>query len=165
MDSQECPHCYVRVFPDKQGICPSCRKNVNDFSGVEADRGTIVISPYAKVPDLCSLCGMPTDRRVMVEGWRAREIPGTPEETGCLSALGMMIQISFSPFLSFFRFLFFRQKAQEREFENLAISVPQCHDCSAETLRPIESLFESQSLRILVHRQFKDEYNRLNPTE
>jgi STE24 endopeptidase len=30
VDIQRCPHCHFRIYPSREGVCPSCAKNVHD---------------------------------------------------------------------------------------------------------------------------------------
>src|SRR5690242_19594654 len=63
----ECPHCFLRVFVANDGICPKCRRDVNDLTGADVTKIGLLISPSAPIPSRCVCCGSGTMRRVPVQ--------------------------------------------------------------------------------------------------
>jgi len=74
----ECPHCYVRVIPSQEGICPACQKNTRDLSGTDLTRGSLTIEDCERLPDMCFQCGVGTSLRVRVSRRRYNENDPAP---------------------------------------------------------------------------------------
>ena len=46
----DCPLCLRSVIPSPEGLCPNCRKNVNEADQSALERTTLVISPKSNLP-------------------------------------------------------------------------------------------------------------------
>ena len=60
-----CPHCYRKVILKADGRCPSCGRDFNDRSGMDATRVVLVVRPSTQVPPLCFNCARPATKRAV----------------------------------------------------------------------------------------------------
>lgn len=143
----ECPHCYMRVIYKPDGTCPSCHRNSNDRAGANPSLTTLIIRDTDKTPGLCITCGVPTDRKVAVEKSRNDD----RESSLILSLLGLMSALLVG--------LGFIKTGHHGEW--VSLSVPVCEGCRRAP-QPRHMSFELSSMTFVVHRRFKEEFEREN---
>lgn len=156
--STECPHCYVRVFPDRDGVCPSCLENVLDLSGTDPTKTTVLVNPNSKMPDVCCNCGLPTRRFVKVKSYGARGVETAPSESGRI--LLILLEILFLPF-----FLVLPKDTRSRRGHVLfkrVVSVPQCRMCSGNKIAPVQEDHDQGTMSLVVDREFKERFQRVD---
>ena len=61
-----------------------------------------------------------------------------------------------------FRILFGVKQADERQFERIAITVPECPECNRGPLFPIAASMSDSALKVAAHRTFVDALRCLN---
>lgn len=64
----ECPHCHVKVLPTANNICPACRMNISDLSGVDPNLVSLTIRESEELPAFCFSCDQYTERTIRVSG-------------------------------------------------------------------------------------------------
>ena len=63
-----------------------------------------------------------------------------------------------------FRILFGVKQQDERQFERIAINVPECPECNRGPLFPIAASMSDSALKVAAHRTFVDALRCLNET-
>ena len=61
-----------------------------------------------------------------------------------------------------FRILFGVKQQDERQFERIAITVPECPECNRGPLFPIAASMSDSALKVAAHRTFVDALRCLN---
>ena len=144
----ECPHCHVRVDPSHdEGTCPSCHESVNELNGINPNRAILLIRPSARMPELCSQCGIPTTRIMRVE----------TEQSEAAPVFGLVSTSLFRPFVAIVNRL--RRLAQTG---NIVIEVPVCEFCSDKTVDSVAIHPADNVIQCQVHIDFKHRYQQLN---
>jgi len=162
----DCPHCHSRVAVGREGICPNCRRDTNDPTGVDPDMSTLHVKQGVTLPDLCCLCGVTTRRKVRVEDHTSEPVHEASNGQfdgdalafaflgGLFSLLGLLVRV-------FGRLLPNSRDASVRggfNYRSVATSVPQCEICSNSKIVPLESDFDHQTIKILVCDRFRSAY-------
>lgn len=146
----DCPHCFNKVLPAADGTCPSCRKNVNDASGLDPDFTSVTIRTREPLPPCCMLCGFETDR--------LQEVSRGAGATGViarflLSGLVFILVGLFSLLLAIIG-----SNRLLREGPSIVLRIPICGDCSKKgAVRPFNIDMEDYTMQFLVHKRFKEE--------
>ena len=150
----ECPHCYSRVGVLGDGICPHCRKNVDDLSGVDPHQASLIINVGARLPELCCRCASHSTLHKKVSATQSEEAPQEPESlVGCLLLpFGTIPRLILKVF----------QGKGAWHVQKLTVSIPVCGGCAGKKILPVSTLLDSGAIKIVVHRTFKEEYLRLN---
>jgi len=145
----ECPHCHVRVDPCyDEGTCPSCHESVHELDGINPNRALLLMRPAARMPELCSQCGMPTSRVIRIE---------TEEQVEAAPVFGLMSMSLFRPLVALMN--------QLRRFARtgaVAIQVPVCDFCSDNPIEPVAVHPADNVFQCQVHVDFKHRYQQLN---
>ena len=150
----------MRVWPNDEGICPSCRRNVFDFSDVDPDKSTLVIRPSSRMPKVCIDCGLPTGRLAKIVSYGSTTVDGASPDSGWLS-LAFVLSLIF-PLLSLVRGS--DVEAPGRVSVKMKVRVPQCRMCSVNEIEPVYVNHESATMKLVVHKRFKAEFRELNAT-
>lgn len=139
----ECPHCYTRVLPIKNNICPACRMDMSDMDGVDPNMVSLIVHESEQLPYHCYLCDVYTDRFVKLEGDKESSL-----EKG-LRLFGLLLTPPW--------------KWRTDEFTaNVYIYLPQCESCAElEDPSPLHVDYENQTMTFVVHKKFKE---RIRPT-
>jgi hypothetical protein len=153
----ECPHCHVRVFVGSDDICPSCRHNVRDVPA-DATQTALSISPSAKMPEVCTGCGLVT-RRVQKVALSRTVV--TSEEELSVSSLLMLLLGMIIPFMP----SRLSYDSTRRTIQRVRIRLPRCEACSKVKLAEVDTDFENGNFRIVVHTDFAARYRELNRRE
>jgi hypothetical protein len=95
----ECPHCFLRVIPTREGLCPACSGSTKS---PDSKWSSISICPSTTLPRFCCVCNEPTSfvRRVKIGDWD-RELEREEKQNG-LGCLFTAIAI-FNPIALLFR--------------------------------------------------------------
>ncbi len=143
----ECPHCYVKVIPSQEGICPSCRQNTRDLSGTDPSRGSLSIHEHERLPDLCFQCGVRTSQRVRVS--RRRYDENDPAPTPLAAVL-----LNLFTLLGGYIFL-----GGTRQVMRVRILLPQCRSCARQQGPPDPRYvnYESHNMTFVVNKAFRNE--------
>ena len=160
----DCPHCYVRVGVGTPEVCPSCSKDANDLTGVDPDRQPFVLKVRGSLPDLCCGCGAPTDRRRKVEAWSSYLVPGSERPSGCFYIIAFLVGWIFWPL----KYLMIEEEeamagGNRRIRQKMKLRIGQCSDCASEPIEVIDHSHETGWIKLVVHRRFREDYERLNP--
>ena len=75
-----CPHCYARVMPSGEGICPACRRDTRDTTGTDPQKTALSLPGNVRLPPYCHACGAPTERTIDVK----QTLQGDPGNTPAL---------------------------------------------------------------------------------
>lgn len=157
----DCPHCFLRVIPMKDGRCPSCRA---DTTIPRTDgRLLLEISEKANLPKLCCTCGQPCERRIRLKS--VRQIGGneklTRQEAGefpllfwwlFLGPLSLALKYATSG----------GGRGGERKVV-VEVTVPQCLPCSkASPLEPIRVDYDFFRMDLAAAKEFIAEFRKLN---
>ena len=150
----ECPYCFSRVGVLDDGICPQCRKNVDDRSGIDPRKDGLIVSVSAKLPELCCLCASPSTRRTEVRVTQAEEAAQEPASPagGLFRLLGKIPHLIFQVF----------QRQGAWHHQKLTLSIPRCDLCAGKEILPITTHFDAGTIKLVVHPIFKEEYLKLN---
>lgn len=138
----DCPHCYSNVMFRQDGICLSCRKNRFDTQGVNPDETMVTIDHNHRLPRCCFLCGVETPLKKNL-AWSYY--------TGSKSSW-LSLMFSYVP------------GSQCRAIHD--INMPVCLTCTplAKHVKPL-SVIAGLECRVLVHRQFRQQFEQLNGKE
>src|SRR5262249_50044120 len=135
-----CSHCFCRVIPLPQNICPSCLTSLSDGSDAEPVKVSMVVREASGRPAHCYLCASPTTRYVSVR----RSMKGDGD--GPLVRL-LTLVFSWPLFLLTFK------PSTRRSFE---VHLPQCSECGArERPEPLHVDFERFEMTFVVSRVFR----------
>jgi hypothetical protein len=142
----QCPHCYFRVLPSKEGYCPSCHKDVHDLNGVDPSKILMDIPDTMPLPDFCLNCARPTKRRVKILSKADLE-----KEPTLFNFLKQINQVSMVPLYAYADY-----GDMDGTSPTVAMNVPQCDECaSREKPKPIHTDFENMRMTFIVHKNFK----------
>jgi hypothetical protein len=144
-DIVECPHCYTRVLPNREGTCPSCAKNVNDTHGADPTRTSVSIETNTLLPAVCSQCAAPTDRTVLIVSTRGGAGSNAEESP----------DLGWNLFAMLLRKL--RAAPTHADRPEVSLHVPQCPRCAELRGRPKPRAisYERASMVLEVHRDFR----------
>jgi len=155
MATRECPHCHLRVFMLKDGICPSCKRDVDDLSGVDVRKSRVELVATTQIPHVCVMCGTPTSRVIQVTGHDAR--PSVTYGPGGLSLFLSVLGLIFLPIT-----VFFSERRDSHAIAGYSRSLPQCELCSTEEIKLISVDSLRETMTIVADREFISELRRLN---
>ncbi len=137
----ECPHCYTRVLPMENNICPACKMDMSDTHDVDPTRVSLIVWESDDLPPYCYSCNSYTERYVKVVGDKGTLLD---------SSLGSVVSL-FMP----------RRKIEENT-SNVFVSLPQCELCAeAGDPSPLNVDYENQNMTFIVNTGFKE---RVQPT-
>lgn len=138
----ECPHCHMDVMFRADGICLSCRKSRFDTQGLKPDETLLNIDNNHRLPHCCFVCGTETTFRKELS-WSYY----TGAKDSWLSFI-----LSYVPG-SHYR-------------DTHRIEMPVCMPCapSAKRVKPL-SVIAGLECRVLVHRNFRNAFEKLNGKE
>ena len=145
----ECPHCYMRVVPKSDGLCPSCHQDPHDLAGTNPDLARVTLQDTDRMPECCMICGLSTSRMVVVEQSRGDD----RRSSIFLSMLGLMMTLLAG--------LGFIKMGHHGEF--ISTTVPVCESCG-QAPSPQRVSFEQSTMTFLVHRRFKNAFDLGNPS-
>ena len=157
MPAQECPHCFLRVFTSSAGICPSCRKDVNQVTENQRKRTSILVRGDSLFPPKCHRCNLPTTdvhKVTATTSWTSYN-----EDQAGILRLGLFI-LMFA--LLPVAFLFRKQGGWQRNYHEVVLRIPTCPDCDCDNIGVIESITETRQHRIAVDKGFAAEFRALN---
>lgn len=124
----ECPHCYTKVIPLANNICPACRNDMSDLEDVDPNRLAFVIRESEELPSFCFSCNRYTERTVRISG----------DHESLLEK-------------------FFFGEARPERTTNVIIFLPQCEQCAElEEPEPTSIDYEHQTMTFAVHFEFRD---------
>jgi hypothetical protein len=137
----ECPHCYTRVLPMENNICPACKMDMSDTYDVDPQLVSLTVRESDDLPPYCYLCNSYTDRYVKIVG-----------DTGTLLDKSLSAVVSLVvPILKI-----------EEGTSNVFVRLPQCETCAElEEPSPIHVDYENQAMTFVVNKGFKE---RVQPT-
>lgn len=138
----ECPHCHVEVMFRADGICLSCGKSRFDTQGLNPDETLLNIDHNHRLPHCCFLCGEETPHKKKLS-WSYY----TGAKDSWLSCI-----LSYAPGSHY--------RATHQ------IEIPVCVPCtpSAKRIKPL-SVIAGLECRVLVHRNFRKAFEKLNGKE
>lgn len=167
----ECPHCYLTVIPLASGLCPNCRQNARDRSGVDPDRVTRVVGEQAVLPEICCRCSGLTRRIVRVTSNMETTNTGRPaarndeeaDRTG-----GFVLRLLFGRIWGrLFGWLITSTAGDSTSGGRLNVTVrmPQCRECARlGKIEPVHVDFDYCRMKFVVHRRFAEHFDGLNST-
>ena len=124
----ECPHCYTKIIPLANNICPACQGDISNLTGVDSNKVALLIYESEELPTYCYSCNQYTEQEVRVSGDQE-------------SILSKFLTGDISP----------------EQTSNVVIFIPQCESCAEiEDPEPIEVDYERQTMTFVVHRGFRD---------
>ena len=143
----ECPHCHTEVMVRSDGHCIACGKNSLDTQGVDPHRTMVSIDNVHKLPHCCFVCGEETQRRQKLS-WTYRYSTRS-------------LPFWCAPLIWLFSYL----PGSQFSMRSLVI-LPVCTKCApnARKFRPL-SMRAGLDCRLLVHRNFRKQFEKLNGRE
>jgi hypothetical protein len=177
----DCPSCYARVLPRRDGTCPSCGASTALTATPEGDgpyratspsgeaaRATIDVRSGASVPSLCFQCAASTEDRVHVERTLRRGgIPRWFIVGGALTLVAgvvllftaltcgvMLLSAFFFALLGTLRHVGLFGTAGDRgEVSTVVVNVPHCPDCRRTgRLEPTHVDWDQMTMSFIVPR-------------
>ncbi len=137
----ECPHCYTRVLPMENNICPACKMDMSDTHDIDPRLVSLVIRESDDLPPYCYSCNSYTERYVKVVGDK-----------------GTLLDQSFGSVVS----LFVPRRKIEENTSNVFVRLPQCELCAeAGEPSPLYVDYINQNMTFIVNIDFK---KRVQPT-
>jgi len=144
----QCPHCYFRVLPSKEGFCPSCHKDVHDLSGIDPSRTLMDIPDTMPLPDYCLNCARPTKRRVKIHSKVDQD-----KEPTLFNFLKHLVLAGSVPLFAYAEY-----GDMNGTSPTIVLNVPQCAECAGrEKPKPVHTDFENMRMTFIVHKNFKRE--------
>ena len=140
-----CPHCFRRVIPAVDGICPACGKNTNDLANTDPYRTLVGLKSGVSLPPICHHCRAPT------QNIKKLTVACAPEGTGFANGLGQLLARLFKPFGIMVK-MERLNKAKE-----LTLQLPTCEQCAKMVRRiaPHYVDFDAHRIDLIVHTEFK----------
>ena len=156
----ECPRCHRRVWTGKDGICPNCQGDVRDLSKIDPNMSVLTVRPDSVMPKVCCVCGVTTSRRVKIVSHRKRTADA---ETSGSAGDGIALSFLFGLLIPFFYLVGLAGSPRSSHVTlSLKMRVPQCDRCSFEKISPIEVDHERLNVKLLVHKDFKANFQLCN---
>jgi len=146
----ECPHCFTRVLPRRNGECPACQKDTTAKSSAEVV--PIIYGEQSRSPYFCCTCALPTTRLVKVCHKLSQPAPTSRRFT--LNLILVLAQLMTELMILVVEFIA-KKSGGARDISEVIIHICQCRDCSRRS--PIEPLaidFDAGLMRLPVHRDF-----------
>ena len=164
---QDCPHCLAHVIILSDAICPRCQGDARDTSLSNPNRTSVWLFTRDKIPSHCLRCGIPTDRRISIEHTESWQSPADSSDSPAkfrlgLNVLGLFGFVLRPLFRSMFRILFGARQQEDRQFERIAIAVPECCECSSGPVFPIAASMQDSAIKVAAHRTFADAHRIFN---
>lgn len=124
----ECPHCYARILPRSNNICPSCHNDLMDLEGIDPNQVSLVIHEAEELPSFCYSCNRYTERTIRLSA---------DQESDLAAAL-------------------FGRSLPENT-TNIIIYLPECEDCTGIN-EPVKTDvdYDRQTITLIVHKGFRD---------
>lgn len=141
----ECPHCYNRVMPTANNICPACRKDISDTRGVDPNLTALDVHESSNLPPYCYSCNSPTKRYANII--EKVEIGGdTPLARFLLVLISILtLRVAIS-----------NLQTQGKK-SSVSIYIPQCERCAQlGKPKPKHVDFEQRAMTFIVHKGFRD---------
>jgi hypothetical protein len=162
----ECPHCFLRVIPTREGLCPACSGSTKS---PDSKWSSISICPSTTLPRFCCVCNEPTSfvRRVKIGDWD-RELEREEKQNG-LGCLFTAIAI-FNPIALLFRlvlllaaFIVFVVQAliKSKAAVSHVVRIPLCTRCKSH-FQVIEDT--KDYMRIRVARSYSERISQSIPS-
>lgn len=123
----ECPHCHIRVIPRADNTCPNCQENVADMTGVNPSWVSLSVSERDEYPTYCYSCNQYTDQYVRVAADNDSAV----------------VRLLFGDPLP-------------EHTSNIIVFLPVCESCIENEVELVESDYDRQAMKIMVHRGFRD---------
>jgi hypothetical protein len=123
----ECPHCHIHVIPMANNVCPNCHEDVSDMTRVDPSQIPFTVFEAEEFPPHCYSCNQYTDRYIRV---------ASDDET-------------------YLERLLFRNSLPE-DTTKVIVYLPECELCSEKDVELIDVDYERQTMKIIVHRGFRD---------
>ena len=137
----ECPHCYTRVLPMENNICPACNMDMSHTEDVDPTLVPLIVWESEDLPPYCYSCNSYTERYVKVIGDQ-----------------GTLLDRSLASVVS----LFVPARKFEENTSNVFVRLPQCEVCAeVKEPSPLYVDYVNQSMTFLVDISFKE---RVQPT-
>jgi hypothetical protein len=157
----ECPHCFTRVLPRRDGECPSCQRNTLNVRDADRKRVAVIVRENSKMPDYCCTCTLPERRLVRVA--RSRLVWGSRRDTSFGAAAVSALQLLAGGL----HFLIHRLHSDKQSGEQeVVVRMRQCRECSRETpLDPIFVNFDAYTMKFVVPRDFARMFGELNDND
>lgn len=141
----DCPHCFTRVVPKSNGLCPACQKDMRDTTRLDLARASIRVSQGDVLPKICCDCGETTSRVVKVYQKHAAK-----EQPSSLAATLIFLLSSWA----MGSWLFLRGMAETSVAE---VAMPQCERCARRgDPKPRYVDFSNARMTFVVHRNLKE---------
>ncbi len=139
----ECPHCYTDVLPMADGHCPSCSADLS-LAKAESNWFTKVSLPHqaGALPNVCIVCGMPTERRTrFYQKARNERYGANPAQGG--GGIGLALTWLFD-------------YVSGKMHQEICLDVPQCDECNQKGrgIRVKHVDFERRVATFIVHQNF-----------
>src|SRR5437667_6256772 len=140
-----CPHCFRRVIPAVDGICPACGKNTNDRANTDPYRTLVGLKSGVPLPPICHHCGAPT------QNIKKLTVASEPEGTIFANGLGQLLAHLFKPFG------FIVKMERLNKTTELTLQLPTCEQCAkiVRRIAPHYIDFDAHRIDLIVHTEFK----------
>lgn len=149
---RECPHCHMKVLPEKGNLCPSCSKNLNDTSEINLTMTSIEIKERYKMPEICFKCGSITDNHIKIN-----------KKSGDSNLLFNVFMILLIVILLPVGLMFYLIRRSNQK--NINIELPICNNCLNDVENNIEpeyADYNNYKLTFTVHKNFKEKLIEIN---
>lgn len=146
----ECPHCFTRVLPRRNGECPACQKDTTAKSSAEVV--PIIYGEQSHSPYFCCTCALPTTRLVKVRHKLALQAP-----TGRRFSLNLILVLAhlMTELMILVVEFIAKRSGGARDISEVIIRICQCRDCSKRfPIEPLGMDFDAGLMRLAVHRDF-----------
>lgn len=163
----DCPHCYRRVIPLKDGICPSCHCDTRTPPKGEENRVVVIVAETSAIPETCCGCGLWTRRKVRVTSSRqqgGRDAFRYHEDDGDRVARFISVLAFGRIFTNLFSLFAANSAPGGARSLTVCVPMPYCCDCSkAKRHEPVVVDYDYCVMRFAVCQKFAGEFQELNP--
>lgn len=145
-----CPNCNKIMYPQDDGSCPFCGKNVRDEEPEIMHDNTIVVKHNQLLPDICCACGNKADTYVNIKCTHS-----TLSNLPIIGTIITIIMMLISPIVLFFKF------SEHGRYDKVEIRMPICKNCKKTEVVEAEKVdLEEYEMTFIVHENLKKEFEK-----
>ena len=141
-----CPHCFLRVIPKPDQVCPSCNQSMEANSNPDLD--LVEISAGESLPCVCYNCGLPSQSTKPIKIWQREEVfvENTVPIASALLAVFSFLLLPFTMFAS--------QSGTTNVDMSTSLRVPTCLACNEQEPKIIGPAQSRAAIKIVAHKRF-----------
>jgi len=145
MEIEPCPHCYRKVIPMANDLCPACGKNTKDRTNTDPNKVLVGIRSGQQLPAVCHACGTATRA--------TQKISASLEPRDGLFSDGLLELFAHSVI----PFGFAGKMERAQKTTQVSVRLPTCKKCNRilGRITPHYIDFDAHRIDLIVHVEFK----------